>query len=62
MAHMVAIFASLFVAAIGSYAFALDKRAHSDDLFDSYVYGVEVNGLLNPMERWISPNAIELME
>jgi len=62
MVRTVAIFASVFVAAIGSYALPLHKRARSDDVFDSYVYGVEVNGLFNPMERWVFPNAIELTD
>jgi hypothetical protein len=58
MASKCAILAFVLAAAIGGYALPLYKRAPSQDVFDSYVYGVEVNGLFNPMERNVP--AIEL--
>lgn len=63
MVHRVGAFALAFVAAIGGYAHPLYRRAREPhDVFDSYVYGVEVNGLFNPMERKAIYNRIELIQ
>jgi hypothetical protein len=51
MARGVVLSLTVLTAVLEGCALPLGKRANFRNAFNSYVHGVEVNGLFNPMER-----------
>lgn len=60
MASRVLLLASIAIACIAVHATPLVKRANHAELFDGHkpLQGVEVNGLFNPMQRYVLSQAL----
>jgi hypothetical protein len=56
MARSIALLAFFILVSIGIHALVVPKNPRHDDLYRSKrpFQGVEVNGLFNPIERWLS--------
>jgi len=61
MARKVVHFVTALTMTFGVSAWPLGKRPNLHKVFNSYVHGVEVNGLFNPMERKVLCNRLKLI-